>query len=391
MADHVPFVTSEEASNIVKKEYADSDVVRLVLDRAERLLPGLPKAAKLWVDPGVDGLDDLETRRDAKNGWFNFISEFPNYGEIASASFQARPGAAEVCAFVKGVLDKCAALKPAWVTVPQLPVTDGVGRNKINRALAVATGKWKSQTGFSGRLILPLVFTHQEQVNGKTARNPKVHHAERCYHDAQADGYWVVDKSLTDDNGSATLGRSRFPGIIDLHQELNEKIASKLRIAGPYWGLNLVLWARGLVDYPATGVGSGYQFFLSGGHAKQPSAKLAIPSLRRRVTVGPQLKVWLDSALGKLSASHPAHVELNDIKKNYAVLSQADQARGQVAHFYKHWFDVIAAVPKAGRSMALFQDLSAAYALGKSLPELPDEGTARRPEAVVQPLMLSCL
>ena len=36
--------------------------------------------------------------------------------------------------------------------------------------------------------------------------------------------------------------------------------------------------------------------------------------------------------------------------------------------------------------MALFQDLSAAYALGKSLPDLPDEGTARRPEAVAEPL-----
>ena len=54
-------------------------------------------------------------------------------------------------------------------------------------------------------------------------------------------------------------------------------------------------------------------------------------------------------------------------------------------------FNLIAAAPKAGRSMVLFQDLSAAYALGKSLPDIEEEGTARRPESVVEPLMLSCL
>ena len=251
-----------------------------------------------------------------------------------------------------------------------------------NRALAVATGKWKSSSGFAGRLILPLVLTHQEQVNGKVARNPKVQQAERCYHEAQADGLWVVDKSLTDDSGSATLRNKRFPGLIGLHDELDARITSKIRIAGPYWGLNLVLWARGLVDHPAIGIGSGYQSFLSGGHSNKPTTRIALPSLRRRVVVGPQLKVWLDKAISKLASSHPAHAEFSDIKKNFTVLSEPERAREQVAKFYKQWFDIIAAVPKAGRSMALFQDLSAAYALGKSLPDLVDEGTARRPEAV---------
>jgi hypothetical protein len=41
--------------------------------------------------------------------------------------------------------------------------------------------------------------------------------------------------------------------------------------------------------------------------------------------------------------------------------------------------------------MALFQNLSAAYAAGKSLPDMVDEDTARNPEAVVEPLMFSCL
>ena len=76
-----------------------------------------------------------------------------------------------------------------------------------------------------------------------------------------------------------------------------------------------------------------------------------------------------------------AHAEFSKIKRHYATID-APHARDQVAIFYKRWFDMIAAAPKAGRSMAMFQDLSGAYALGKSLSELGGEGTARRPEAV---------
>ena len=104
------------------------------------------------------------------------------------------------------------------------------------------------------------------------------------------------------------------------------------------------------------------------------------------------MKTWLDEAIAKLAPSHPAHTEFSEIKKQYTVLSGSDRAREQVVKFYKEWYDAIASAPKAGRSMALFQDLSGAYALGKSLPELPkDEGAVRKPEAVVESLMLSCL
>lgn len=394
MAEHIPFISGEDGGKLVKSVYSDSEIVRLPLERASKFPALRPPGAKVWIDPGVDGLDDLDTRRSEpgkKNSWFEFMKGLPHFERTGSPSFHAAPVAAEVSAFVKAVMDKCATHKPAWLTVPQLPLAVDSTRNKMNRALAAATGKWKSNHGFTGRLILPVVVTHQDQIIGKTARNPKVQHAERCYHDAQADGFWVVDKSFTDDSGSGTLRSKRFPAVIGLHEELNDRISSKIRIAGPYWGLNLVLWARGLVDYPAIGIGSGYQFFLSGGHAKAPSARLALPSLRRRVSVGPALKSWLDEAIATLASSHPAHVEFSEIKKHFTVLSQPERAREQVAKSYKDWFNAIASAPKAGRSMALFQDLSAAYALGKSLPELPEEGTARRPEAVAEPLMLSCL
>jgi hypothetical protein len=261
----------------------------------------------------------------------------------------------------------------------------------MNRLLAEATGIWRTKSAFGGKLILPLILTNQKQANGKVARNPKVQVAVRCHQDARADGVWIVDKSLTDDSGSGTLQSTRFPGMIALHQEINDAIPSKIRIGGPYWGLNLVLWARGLVDHPAIGIGSGYQYFLAGGFANPPAARVALAPLRRRVNNVAGLRGWLDSALGRLGQAHPAHADLHDIRSRLTVLSQQSDAREQVATFYKRWFDLVAAVPTAGRAMALFQDLAVAYALGKSLPALHWEGTSRRPEIVVEPLMLSCL
>lgn len=394
MADHIPSVSSDGVGHLIKNVYSDATAVRIPLDRASRLKSHLTNSAKLWIDSTFDGFDDIAARRstpDYTNAWFEFMSKLPHFESLAKIAFWTKPVQTEVNTFVEELLNQCAAHKPKWITVPQLPISDGSDRNKLNRSLAKATGKWKSANGFSGRLILPLIFIHQKQINKKTDRNPKVQQAEKCYHDSQSDGFWVVDQSLIDDSGSATLRNKRFPGLIALHEELNIRIPSKLRMGGPYWGLNLVLWAKGLIESPVIGVGSGYNLFLSGSKSRTASARIAIPALRRRVRVTPNLGTWFDQAIAKLAASHPAHSEFVNLRKNLTVLSDPSRSREQVAKFYKHWFDSIASGPTAGRSMALFQDLSAAYALGRALPPIEDEGTARRPEAVAEPLMLSCL
>ncbi len=391
MSEYIPFVTSEETGRLVKRLYPDSEIVRVPLDRATNSFRLLHQTFKMWIDPAMDGMDDLGSRRSRLDQrWFGFISAFSNFEKIGEPAYYTKPITSEVSGFVNSIMKQCATYLPAWITIPQLPLENDSSRNKINKQLAAATGRWKSDSGFSGKLILPILFTHQDQFTAKMARNPKVKQAERCYHDAGADGFWVVDSSLQPDDGSSTL-RRRFRAIIDLHQELNDRISSKIRIAGPYWGLNLVLWAKGLIDHPAIGIGSGYQYFLAGSQPRPPRARLALACLRRRVGVEPQFKNWLDTAIAKLAAPHPARTELIEIRKQYAALSGSDAAREQVARFYKQWIGLIASTPKPGRSMALFQDLSAAYALGKSLPRLADERTAQRPEAVAEPLMLSCL
>jgi len=391
MAECIPFVTSDGTARLVASLYSDSHIVRVPLDRVN-VAAALNRSSRVWLDPATDGVDNLKSRRGqpGNDTWFNLMQSFPHFAKIGTPEYQKAPVRSEVDQFVKALMDRCLTHKPAWITVPQLPFANGSDRNKINRTLAASAGRWKSARGFSGKFILPIVFTHQQQLRGKTARNPKVRQAEWCYREAGAEGFWVVDSSLSDESGSSTL-RHRTRAIIDLHQELNERISSKIRIGGPYWGLNLVLWAKGLVDHPAIGIGSGYQYLLPGSPMRGPTARAALPSLRRRVVVRLEFKAWLDIAAGKLAGSHPARAELLEIRRQYTALTAYPAAREQVARFYKGWVDLIAGTPTVGRSMALFQDLSAAYALGKSLPDIAGEKPAKRPEAVAEPLMLSCL
>src|SRR5437660_259443 len=98
MADHIPFVTGEDAGRLVKKTYSDARIVRIPLDRATKLRSPLPNSVKVWLDPSVDGMDDVDTRRsqeEKKNPWFEFMSGFANFARVAAPGFQAKPIGAE--------------------------------------------------------------------------------------------------------------------------------------------------------------------------------------------------------------------------------------------------------------------------------------------------------
>ena len=76
---------------------------------------------------------------------------------------------------------------------------------------------------------------------------------------------------------------------------------------------------------------------------------------------------------------------------NYNLLDE-ETTRRQIALFYKEWLDTIERTPEVGRSLALYQNFSSAFVLGKQLPTLPSSsGYARRPERVAEYFMLNCL
>ena len=204
------------------------------------------------------------------------------------------------------------------------------------------------------------------------------------------DGYIGLDGA---EDQSADKRRDRMQGIIAFHKEFNEATAGIrcTRIGGPYWGLNLLLWSRGLVDRFGIGIGTGYRYHISGGFPRSGTAKIALEPLFRRAKVGPKLKDWFDTVLASLDASHPFHKSLAKVRPLSTAV--APQARRQVALFYRSWIDQLAATPPPGRAMAFFQSLSIAFSYGRLLQtDLPkEEGATRSPESIAEALMLNCL
>ena len=387
MAKHIPFVYRKLDSKIANKIFGDSEVVRMPLQAGETVRRSLPKRSKVWVDAAVDRYHWPDAADVAAAKGMEAFTQITGGDKLGRPSFQETPEIEIVDRFVAGVLEKCCELGADWVSVPQLPVVGNSSRNKINRALASATAKWKDKARFKGALILPVIVTHQNQANLKGQRDKHKALARQCFERSGADGYWVVDSSLADWIGSRTFEQRRFKALVSFHEELREGLSSGFSIGGPYWALNLILWARGLVEYPAVGVGARFQYLLPGGTARPPKRRVALSSLRRTAIVSPGLEKWFRGL-----PRTPELKELRALLKDKHALRLDEAARAQVARFYKGWFDHLASVKPSGRALALFQDFSSAYVLGKSLDDLPSaEKTARRPERLAEQLMFFCM
>jgi hypothetical protein len=334
MACHIPFVYSAKDYRFLKSVYLDSDLMRLSLDSTLNLAE-LPQSMAIWLDSGFDG---FERWPNVSDNWTKFIKKFTGWESIGDRQFQRTPDASAVSKFVTELLTDCVTRVPkvACLSVPQFPTASDASRNKINRCLADAAGTWKANSKFRGKLILPIILTHQEHTNLKTDRNQRVKLALQCFQTSTADGYWIVDSSISDQTGAGTYTNRRFPGLIRLHAEIAEKLGThEPVIGGPYWALNLVLWARGLITNPAIGLGVGYQYHVPAGVAMQAKRRIALPPLRRWATVSPQLEAWLKN----LPKSDPGLEELRELIPQFSRFYAEDEARNQVARFYKRWFD----------------------------------------------------
>ena len=396
MLKYIPFVNTNSDVSILKSYYSEATIIRVALDKIDDIKTKLPGNIRLWLDAGVDGYE-----HHLKKGTEpipSYLVDCSNSNEIFEERHLAKPNQSIVGNFVSSVLNKCITYNPQWLTIPQLPVSDSNERNKINLSLAKAALIWKLNKNFKGSLVLPLIFTHKQQVMQKTHWKPRVDSAIRSLQVTQADKLWIVDASLADQNAERSFV-DRFPSVIALHEYIKDQTQTLL-IAGPYWGLNLVLWAREIIDYPAIGLGTGYQYHLPGSaHLHKGNTRIVLPPLRRLAVASKDLKNWLNEAVQQISDSDPAfeqfrqaRQELGQCLKDIRPGVEAITAKNQVAKFYKNWIDKINATDPNGRALALYQDLSSAFVLGKHLKTLPSScGKARRPETVAQYLMLNCL
>jgi len=390
MAYYIPFINSEDDWSAARHVYPDSVVYRVTMKSRDEIDWNSPPHAKLWVDTEVDALHNWP--KSENEDFSSYFSNFQNAEKIANAGFWAKPDKTIISHFVNAILGSVLDNVPGveWLSVPQLPHLGGTDRNKVNRALAEATHHWKSKKGFKGKLILPAIFTHQGQLNNKTDRNSKVSIVISCFESSGADGLWVVDSSLHDQDGVGSFVK-RFRGIVKLHEELSEKLPARtINVAGPYWALGLVLWARGLVQCAAIGVGRGYQYYIPGGRLPQSSNnRVALPPLRRQAVWSSNLKTWIEDALEKIPSSDAAHEELSKVLKQFPILRDKKQARRQVAQFYREWLKKFEVIPLEGRALALYQDFSSAYVLGKTLNDIPDK--VKSPSRLAEQFMMTCL
>jgi len=391
MINVIPFLNSQNDMQMATELHPDSNIVRIVLANSH-ILRFKPRQMGAWIDTGVDSLHK-GTIYDAK---LRDFFENRDGGEVISEfAPDSTPAEASISRFTKSLLDLTLSHRPKWISVPQLPIELNRHRNKANRLFAKATGKWRSATGFSGSLIMPIVLSRPDQSHYKPMRDKIIEQARKNVGFSGANALWVVDASLKDLTGSKTLGTKRLPDMIKLHERISDAIpAIKTVVGGPYWALNLILWARGLVTEIAVGLGGGYQYFLSGGRYRPGKIRMAIPPLRRLAETNDDLKKWLREVSRVQSLDGIVRDEFDSMAKNMQPF-QTDRgaAKRQIAEFYRDWLGQFEHGEPKGRSLALFQDLSNAFVIGKQIKKVlpPSEKPATAPGQVAEQLMLNCL
>ena len=385
----VPFVNTSTDVQLATKFYNDCELLRLSLSSFDNLHPSIPAGCMRWIDAGTDGLGQASP--DKK--WLKrFLDQFGSAAHLRDPQFQLKPNKDLVRQFVENVLASCRERKPDWISVPQLPYATDAKRNKINRSLAEETRGWRHESGIDTRFILPIILTHQAQTNSKTIRNRKVQLASECFARSGADGYWVVDHTLNDVEGSPSFEK-RVVGLLRMQEELEAKIGprARVRVVGPYWGLGFLLWAKGLTEYVGVGLGNAYTYYLPGGHKSPGRKRISLPGLYRLATLSNDFEHWISRIVEEMPPDPPRAEYVNMSQRIQSYLVDDVGRRRQIAKFHRSWYDTMSHVPLAGRPLALFQELSSAYVFGKALLSLPASEVSRRPESVAKLLMMHCL
>lgn len=394
MKDFIPFVRSRTDCEILNRDYADVSTLRASLEDIEPIEPGLPGHARRWIDPGVDAFHHY-LHKEIPEDFPVYLRQFDRWEDLLRVDL-GKPDRAAVRAFVFSALDKCLRCRPEWITVPQLPVIDDASRNKLNRLFAENAHDWQEDRGFEGRFVLPLIFTRRDQLRNRTHWKGRIDVARSCLHLCGTDHLWAVDASLADDSGVQNY-KERLGHLVQFHTDLRGDLADVgplTIIAGPYWAMNLILRARGLVDYAAISLGSLYRYCLSGIPGLPPAgtSHIMIPYLKRRAFVADTLKEWLTDTLEKLDPQGAPYNLTLGLRDHFDLLTNEAVAAHHTAGFYRDWLQRLVNVDAPNRPEFLYEEFSAANKLGSMLSKVPISSTRQQDAGLVaQQLMLACL
>jgi len=390
MPNYIPFIFSNKDIDLLKDYYADTKCVRIALEKTD-LIKLIPSNLKIWLDANVD---IFHNRLPADNKLRKIYSKFDPNDLISDADFQRSPDRQYLQEFIYSILNHCSAYNPYLLSIPQLPLVEKPNRYKINKLMLQFTVEWQEKQKYRGGWILPLIICNQSLINRKPLRDRIIEYVKKSNDIRNLAGIWAVESTLNDNQASGTFGTKRFPNLIEFHKSLRQSINPNTKIiAGPYWGMNLILWARGLITHMAFGLGKGYQYFIASGTRRTGSARIALPPLKRLVVVEGELEEWLKKARKHLKGDPITSLAFEDILRNLKNYYANETAHMQVAKFYKEWISSYDNLPPDGRALALYQDFSNAFVLGKKIKRLlpPSAKSARAPEKVVQQFMLNTL
>lgn len=222
MSSFIPFVNSLSDIVLVRKYYANAPVVRVSLANAE-LVASLAKT-NLWLDAALDAYDPSHSLWKSDGAPYdqslhNLHGQLTGYEVLCNLARGQQVDDNSLVTVCNSLLQQCNEYKPKWISVPQLPLGLDRERNKVNRLLAKVAGEWRSRTGFSGRIVLPILVAHQSQTSSKLNRTKILEQAKKNLSLSGADALWVVDYRLTDWKGPTTL-KDRFGNLIRLHEGL---------------------------------------------------------------------------------------------------------------------------------------------------------------------------
>jgi len=405
VSEYIAVVNGNRDAELVSKYYSAAAGVRLPLERASKLIPSLPKGISLWVDGGIDALHRTTSMSPS---YVKHIKGFDQGQALLQDGLAGNCSKTAIPRFVKSLLGSCVSLKPKWISIPQIPYDTAkpARRKKLNRRFIEATSEWQTANPQSGKYMLPVILYQADAANAKMKwRNDIIKYIEWARKNCHVDGIWVVNSALDDERGSQPNQDSRFPGIIALHEELRDSVPEGIRIvAGPYWAMNLVLWARRLVDNPVIGIATGYQYYVSGGETRAPADRVVILPLLRRVKVTDDLRAWLQKSEKTLAGvATPASTiggmgsSFAQAASDFGTLSrQIGRLRGEVAHehiaaFYRDWLERLEKIVPPMRALSLRQEFSEANVVGSILGDLPKGNQARQAGKLALQFMLSCL
>ena len=359
----------------------------------------------MWVDAGVDSLVQGTSLTPTGR---THLESFRHGKDLLANGVLGQCTAAHVDSFSHDVLDACARTKAKWISLPQIPfdTEKTAAKQTLNRQFVSSSELWRTAAKRTCKLMLPVILTRScaADTKGKWRRDI-AKHVEWAQQNCGIGGLWVVNADLEDERGSAPNQDKRFPGLIALHKELRSILGPGIRvIAGPYWAMNLILWARGLIENPAIGVAGGYKYYVPGGPSRSAADRICIPPVLRRAKVSDDLGTWLHSAAQLLSQKaapagslggvgnsiSQAASELGSLARQFNRLRGAN-AREQVAVFYREWLARIQRVQPQVRALALRQEFSEANVVGSLLDNLPSGNHAPQPGRLAQQFMLCCL